>query len=88
MLGGDVNLSVTMTTVSTISALGTLLYYRHIFSKSFVLINDESLIIDMNTIHSNTLGMMPMWMYFLGSKIIDGEDIEIPFARIIIALIL
>ena len=43
---------------------------------------------DINIIHLTTLGMMPMWMYFLGTKIIDGEDIEIPFARIIIALIL
>ena len=38
-----------------------------------------------NTIIS---GMMPMWMYLLGSQILAEEDIVIPYDRMIITLIL
>ena len=34
------------------------------------------------------LGMMPLWMYLLGSKILVGEDIVVPYDRMIITLCL
>ncbi|KAK3605735.1 hypothetical protein CHS0354_013533 [Potamilus streckersoni] len=52
LLNGDLSLSITMTTISTIAALG----------------------------------MMPLWVYTLGSLIILEENVQVPFANIAISL--
>lgn len=54
MFNGDLNLSITMTTVSFVAAMG----------------------------------MMPLWMFTLGSRLMDGEDtIVIPFSNLAISLL-
>ncbi|XP_045584542.1 hepatic sodium/bile acid cotransporter [Procambarus clarkii] len=53
MFDGDINLSITMTAVSTVCAMG----------------------------------MMPLWMFTLGGKLLEDADIKIPFSTLAISLV-
>lgn len=75
ILGGNLDLSISMTTISTFSAFGKKLQQMVEFNqikKSNLLMKNNRFII----------GMMPLWLFTLGATIFDRGHLIVPYSRI------
>ncbi|KAL8559699.1 hypothetical protein ACOMHN_002232 [Nucella lapillus] len=98
LLGGDVSLSITMTLVSTLAALGMVPLWlltlgRTLYSDTSINIPYIIIIITLSPYHMYIVsclhlstGMVPLWLLTLGRTLYSDTSINIPYIIIIITL--
>lgn len=73
ILGGNLDLSVTMSTTSTLAAFG---------KNSLTFYSFERFPLNYSLIISKFTGMMPLWIFTVGRMIFERGNLEVPYQHI------